>query len=206
MIKFINNLKNVEMGEQFLQDNTGKIKIECKVNCIGEIIKVYDFETGIEYFKQLDKETPAHYEFRFYVKENNINNVYELIDFLASIKSGFTFEEFDKKKEFNPFIKLLDGELKIKSKDGHFNKAQVKKILCHKDTEVIIKQSLSDDYLYDSTNNYFKGVKVENIDALEDVTKYFKASCSKYDGKSFDIFVAGYSTIYTIKNNHITLL
>ncbi len=204
MITIINNLMEVERGDQFFKDETGEIKITCKIGYRCEYIQVLNLKDNMRYTKRISEEIPSFYELRSYIKYNNIKTVADLIKFM--IDSEFEIVDMKSIKEFNPFVKIIKGQMKIKAKDGYFNKAQVKKILCHEDTEVYIKEHLTDDYLLDASLNFSKGVKVKNIDALEDVTNSFKSCCKEYNGKEFEIFVAGYSTTYVIKNNHITLI
>lgn len=208
MIKFIDDLAKIERGEQFYQDKTGKLRIVCQQMCSYEEIKVYDFKTNLVYYKHISLDIPAHYEFRHIIKNHDIKNVYDLIEVLAfDIKENFKCKKFVKSDVFNPFIKTLSGKLEIKSKTGRFTKAQVKKILCHEDTEVSIEGVYTDDYAWDNAVNFQRGKKMNRIDMLEEVFKYFHhATTFKNESRTFGVYTGGYSTLTEIKNKNIVLV
>ena len=115
-------------------------------------------------------------------------------------------KKFVKSDVFNPFIKTLSGKLEIKSKNGRFTKAQVKKILCHEDTEVTIERVYTDDYAWDNGVN-FQRQKMSRIDMLEEVFKYFHhATTFKNESRTFGVYTGGYSTLTEIKNKNIVLV
>ena len=130
------------------------------------------------------------------------------IEVLAfDIKENFKCQEFDKSNVFNPFVKTLSGKLEIKSKTGRFTKAQVKKILCHEDTEVSIEGVYTDDYAWDNAVNFQRGKKMNRIDMLEEVFKYFHhATTFKNESRTFGVYTGGYSTLTEIKNKNIVLV
>ena len=195
MTRILSNLLEATTGVQYYKDSTG----EAKISCMHKQIFVEDLKTGMRYWKDTDDST-TWAEFRHIVRINKINTLAELYEFLA-FTAKYNFEEFSPKKEFNPFFKVLKGELKIKAKNGHFNKTQVKKILQHQDTRVILKASATDDYLYDNAKD---NKPVDNFQVLEAVFNYFDASTTFENGR-FGLFVAGMSTLYEVTNKNIIL-
>lgn len=123
MIKIINELLEIKTGVQYLKDTTG----EAKICCMFQQIAIEDLQTGIRYYK----DCPEHDTWiilKSIIRKYNIKNLAELFELLAfNIELKFSVEEFNSKKEFNPFFNPLTRNLKIKSKNGIFTKAQVKK-------------------------------------------------------------------------------
>lgn len=198
MIRIINELLEIKTGVQFLKDTTG----EAKICCMFQQLIVEDLQTGIRYYKDYS-EHDTWIILKSIIRKYNIKNLAELFELLAfNTELKFSIEEFNSKKEFNPFFNPLTGNLKIKSKNGIFTKSQVKKILQHKDTKVILKALTTDDYLYDSFIE--KKAKIDNLEVLEDVYSYFDGATTFKDG-IFSIFTAGMSRLIEITNKNIII-
>lgn len=197
MITIINNIGEIKsMGEYYIQEGDKQLRIDCKV----ELVRIYDITAGVVYRKVV-KDWDSTPSFREVARK--VNNCRELVEYLA-FQSDFEFEEM-KRKIFNPFFKELTGELKIKSKNGIFTKAQVKKILKHKDTKVIRECKYTDDYAYDAQVNYEEGVVVDKLSMLEEVDSYFNSACTFKNGE-FSVFTGGMSTITKIINKNIKVV
>ena len=148
--EFIKSLNDVKSGIYYYQDNTDKIEIYCYLY----ELRITDFENLVSYSKT-NILNPVEL-LKTYIDSLKVKNVKSLIEVL----SKFNSHTIEKKSTFNPFIKEIDGKLEIKIKNDKITKPQIKKILSHKDTEVIISSKYSDDYAYDNEMNFFRGVKV----------------------------------------------
>lgn len=190
----IKNLLEAGKGVQYIKDSTG----EARISCMFQQIIVEDLKTGMGYWKNVDEHT-TYPEFRKIVRDNNITTLAELYEHMAFKERNISFEEFNPKKEFNPFFNELTGELKIKTKNGIFTKTQVKKILQHKDTKIIIKNSSSDDYLYDLEHSK---KEADRLEVLDQVYRCFDAA-TNFENGSFGLFVAGMSVLYEVTNKNI---
>ncbi len=199
MIRIINSLKEVQMGDNYIKEGNKELKIECK----RELLKVYDLSSGMAYVKVLDGELDTALVLQNIIEEAG-KTVIELVEYLA-FKSNFKIREIYKNEVFNPFFKELEGELKIKSKSGHFTKTQVEKILKHKDTVIIRKNVYTDDYAHDAENNYKTGVEVSRLDMLQEVKEYFHKAC-EFENGEFTVFTVGYSKSTRIINPNITII
>lgn len=199
MTRIINSLKEVQMGDNYIKEENKELKIECK----RELLRVYDLSSGMVYIKVLDGELNTTLVIKSILKEAG-KTVMELIEHLA-FKSDFRIREIYKNEVFNPFFKELEGELKIKSKTGHFTKTQVEKILKHKDTKVIRKNVYTDDYVHDAENNYKAGVEVSRLDMLQEVKEYFHTAC-EFENGEFTVFTVNYSKSTRIINPNIIVI
>lgn len=196
--EFIKSLDDIKSGVYYYQDNTGKIEICCYVYDL----RITDLENLIIYGK-------TNIENPFKTLKNILDNlstkdVKSLIDVLSNDDS-FNSHTVEKKYTFNPFIKEIDGKLEIKVKSDKLTKPQIKKILSHKDTEVVISSKYSDDYAYDNEMNFFRGVKVSRLSALYDVFSYFDYACREKDN-TVTLIVAGYSKTFDIKNKNLVFI
>lgn len=199
MIKILNNLNEVERGEQYFKDETGSLKIDCK----AESMKIYDLENNIVYSKEYDCYNTSLKLLRI-IEGARIKTVEELLLDLAH-KTTFKRKEFSKNKILNPFFKELERELKIKSKTGCFTKAQIEKILKHKDIVIIRKNVSTDDYAHDAENNYKIGVEVSRLDMLQEVKEYFHKAC-EFENGEFTVFTVSHSKSTRIINPNITII
>lgn len=199
MIRIITDLKEIEMGEQYFKDETGKLRIDCKVN----LIRIWDLNSQTVYSKEYDKYNTSPIVLKILANEN-IKTVIELIEYLIS-KTDFKVREFSKTETLNPFFKELEGELKIKSKTGHFTKTQVEKILKHKDTVIIREYVHTDDYAYDSARNFEKDNHISRLDMLEEVRQFFNRASIFKEGK-FSVSTAGHSQSSKIINPNIIII
>lgn len=198
MTRIINSLKEMEMGEQYLKEGNKELKINCKV----EFIQIYDLTAGMVYSEEINNWDTVVI-FNRLIENKNIQTAEELVEYLA-FKSDFRIREIYKNEVFNPFFKELEGELKIKSKTGRFTKAQVEKILKHKDTKVIRKNVYTDDYAHDAENNYSKDIEVSRLDMLQEVKEDFHKAC-EFENGEFTVFTVGYSKSTRIINPNITI-
>lgn len=199
--EFIKSLENAKHGATYYQDNTGKIEIGCYE--LG--LKITDYDNSVYYYRKVNNETSLTL-FKNILEENPIKNVSDLIKVLSTNEEYIQYT-FEKNKVFNPFIEEIEGKLEVKlsKKNGRLTKPQVKKILTHKDTEVIIDSRYSDDYAYDYAMNYFKDVKVSRLSAMYDVFSYFNCAFKeKYNTVS--LIVAGHSTTMTLKNKNLRFI
>lgn len=199
MIKILNNLNEVERGEQYFKDETGSLKIDCK----AESMKIYDLENNIVYSKEYDCYNTSLKLLRI-IEGARIKTVEELLLDLAH-KTTFKRKEFSKNKILNPFFKELEGELKIKSKTGCFTKAQVEKILKHKDTVIIREYTHTDDYSYDAERNFETNVLISRLDMLEEVRQSFNEALT-YDNEEFSVLTVGHSKSAKVINSNITII
>lgn len=198
---FINSLDNANYGSTYYQDNTGKIEI-C---CYESSLKITDFENLTHYCKSIKFESSLTL-FKNIIKGNNINDVKSLINYLAN-NEEFTSYTFEKSRVFNPFIKNIKGKLEIKllKKGNRLTKTQIKKILTHEDSEVVIRSAYTDDYAYDYAMNYFENVKISRLEALDSVFSYFNYA-SKEKDNSITLVVAGHSKTLIIKNKNLSFI
>ena len=196
--EFIKSLNDVKSGVYYYQDNTGKIEICCYVYDL----RITDLENLVVYTKT-NILNPVEL-LKTYIDGLKVKDVKSLIKVLSSDDS-FKSYTIEKKYTFNPFIKELDGKLEIKVKSNKLTKTQIKKILSHKDTEVVISSKYSDDYAYDNEMNFFKGVKVSRLSALYDVFSYFDYAYREKDN-SISLCVAGYSKIFDVKNKNLVFI
>lgn len=199
--EFIKSLENVKHGATYYQDNTGKIEIGCHE--LG--LKITDYENLTYYYRKVNNE-PSLTLFKNILEENPIKNISDLIKVLST-NEEYTQYSFEKNKVFNPFIKEIQGKLEVKlsKKSGRLTKPQVKKILTHKDTEVIIDSKYSDDYAYDYAMDYFKNVKTSRLSALYDVFSYFNCAFKEKDN-TVSLIVAGHSTTMILKNKNLSFI
>ncbi|MSS61458.1 hypothetical protein [Fusobacterium sp. FSA-380-WT-2B] len=199
--EFIKSLENVKHGATYYQDNTGKIEIGCYE--LG--LKITDYENLTYYYRKVNNETSLTL-FKNILEENPIKNISDLIKVLST-NEEYTQYSFEKNKVFNPFIKEIQGKLEVKlsKKSGRLTKPQVKKILTHKDTEVIIDSKYSDDYAYDYAMDYFKNVKTSRLSALYDVFSYFNCAFKEKDN-TVSLIVAGHSTTMVLKNKNLRFI
>ncbi len=199
--EFIKSLENVKHGATYYQDNTGKIEIGCYE--LG--LKITDYENLTYYYRKVNNETSLTL-FKNILEENPIKNISDLIKVLST-NEEYTQYSFEKNKVFNPFIKEIQGKLEVKlsKKSGRLTKPQVKKILTHKDTEVIIDSKYSDDYAYDYAMDYFKNVKTSRLSALYDVFSYFNCAFKEKDN-TVSLIVAGHSTTMILKNKNLRFI
>lgn len=199
--EFIKSLENIKHGATYYQDNTGKIEIGCYE--LG--LKITDYENLVYYYKKANNETSLTL-FKNILEENPIKSINELMKFLST-NEEYTKYTFEKNKVFNPFIKEIQGklEIKISKKNGRLTKTQVKKILTHKDTEVIIDSKYSDDYAYDYAMNYFKNVKTSRLSALYDVFSYFNSAFIEKDN-TVTLIVVGHSKTMILKNKNLKFI
>lgn len=198
MITIINNINEIKrMGEYYIQEGDKQLRIDCKV----ELVRIYDITAGVVYRKVV-KDWDSTPSFREVARK--VTNCRELVEYLA-FQSDFEFREMDRNEIFNPFFKELEGELKIKSKTGRFTKAQVKKILKHKDTVIVRDAVYTDDYAYDAQYNFQNGVAIDNLTMLEEVETYFDGSTT-FRGGEFKIYTYGNSNVTLIKNKNIKVV
>ena len=198
MINIINNLE-IRMGEQYFKDETGSLRIDCKV----DLIRIWDLNSQKVYFKEYDKYDTSPIVLKILAK-GNIKTAIELIKYLMS-KTDFKMREFSKTEILNPFFKELEGELKIKSKTGCFTKAQVEKILKHKDTTIIRDYAYTDDYAYDAYVNFDKGTEISRLDMLEEVRQFFSRALT-YENGEFTLLTVGHSKSAKVINPNITII
>ena len=199
MIRIINSLKEIEMGEQYLKEGNKELKINCKV----EFIQIYDLTAGMVYSEEVNNWDTAVI-FNRIIENKNIQTAEELVEYLA-FKSDFRIREIYKNEVFNPFFKELEGELKIKSKSGHFTKTQVEKILKHKDTTIIRDYAYTDDYAYDAYMNFNKGTEISRLDMLEEVRQFFSRALT-YENGEFTLLTVGHSKSAKVINPNITII
>lgn len=199
--EFIKSLENVKHGATYYQDNTGKIEIGCYE--LG--LKITDYENLTYYYRKVNNETSLTL-FKNILEENPIKNISDLIKVLST-NEEYTQYSFEKNKVFNPFIKEIQGKLEVKlsKKSGRLTKPQVKKILTHKDTEVIIDSKYPDDYAYDYAMDYFKNVKTSRLSALYDVFSYFNCAFKEKDN-TVSLIVAGHSKTMILKNKNLRFI
>ena len=196
--EFIKSLNDAKNGVYYQQDNTGKIEICCYVYDI----KITDLENLIVYGKTNIQNSV---KFLKNILDNlSIKDVKSLIDVFSNNDDFYSYP-LRKNEVFNPFIKEIEGKLEIKIKKNKLTKPQIKKILSHKDTEVIISSKYSDDYAYDYEMNFFQGVKVSRLSALYDVFSYFDYACREKDN-TVTLVVAGYSKTLDIKNKNLVFI
>lgn len=196
--EFIKSLDDIKNGVYYYQDNTGKIEICCYVYDL----RITDLENLIIYGKT-NIENPVK-TLKNILDNLSTKDVKSLIDVLSNDDS-INSHTVEKKYTFNPFIKEIDGKLEIKVKSDKLTKPQIKKILSHKDTEVVISSKYSDDYAYDNEMNFFRGVKVSRLSALYDVFSYFDYACREKDN-TVTLIVAGYSKTFDIKNKNLVFI
>ena len=196
--EFIKSLDDIKSGVYYYQDNTGKIEICCYVYDL----RITDLENLIIYGKT-NIENPVK-TLKNILDNLSTKDVKSLIDVLSKDDS-INSHTIEKKYTFNPFIKEIDGKLEIKVKSDKLTKTQIKKILSHKDTEVVISSKYSDDYAYDNEMNFFRGVKVSRLSALYDVFSYFDYACREKDN-TVTLIVAGYSKTFDIKNKNLVFI
>lgn len=196
--EFIKSLDDIKNGVYYYQDNTGKIEICCYVYDL----RITDLENLIIYGKT-NIENPVK-TLKNILDNLSTKDVKSLIDVLSKDDS-INSHTIEKKYTFNPFIKEIDGKLEIKVKSDKLTKPQIKKILSHKDTEVVISSKYSDDYAYDNEMNFFRGVKVSRLSALYDVFSYFDYACREKDN-TVTLIVAGYSKTFDIKNKNLVFI
>lgn len=196
--EFIKSLNDVKSGIYYYQDNTGKIEICCYLYDL----RITDFENLVSYSKT-NILNPVEL-LKTYIDSLKVKDVKSLIDVLSKDDS-FNSHTIEKKSTFNPFIKELKGKLEIKIKSDKLTKPQIKKILSHKDTEVIIASKYSDDYAYDNEMNFFRGVKISRLSALYDVFSYFDCAYKEKDN-SVSLVVAGYSKTFDIRNRNLVFI
>ena len=196
--EFIKSLNDVKNGVYYYQDNTGKIEICCYVYDI----KITGLENLIVYGKTNIQNSV---KFLKNILDNlSIKDVKSLIDVFSNNDDFYSYP-LRKNEVFNPFIKEIEGKLEIKIKKNKLTKPQIKKILSHKDTEVIISSKYSDDYAYDYEMNFSQGVKVSRLSALYDVFSYFDYACREKDN-TVTLAVAGYSKTLDIKNKNLVFI
>lgn len=198
MTRIINSLKEIEMGDNYIKEGNKELKIECK----RELLRVYDLSSKVVYTKTFDEDNTA-LVLQEVLKEAGETAV-ELVEYLA-FKTNFKIREIYKNEVFNPFFKELEGELKIKSKTGHFTKAQVEKILKHKDTKIIRNNVYTDDYAYDAENNYKTGIEVSRLDMLDEVRQFFHKAC-EFENGEFILFTVGWTHSTRIINPSIVII
>lgn len=199
MINIINNLE-IRMGEQYFQDETGKLRIDCKV----DLIRIWDLNSQMVFSKQYyDEYNTSPIVLKILVK-GNIKTAIELINYLIA-KTDFKMREFSKTEILNPFFKELERELKIKSKTGCFTKTQVEKILKHKDTVIIREYAHTDDYSYDAERNFETDVHISRLDMLEEGRQSFNGTLTYKNGE-FSVLTAGHSQSSKIINPNITII
>lgn len=196
--EFIKSLNDVKNGVYYYQDNTGKIEICCYVYDI----KITDLENLTVYGKT-NIQDPVKF-LKNILNNLSIKDVKSLIDVFSNNDDFYSYP-LRKNEVFNPFIKEIEGKLEIKIKKNKLTKPQIKKILSHKDTEVIISSKYSDDYAYDYEMNFFQGVKVSRLSALYDVFSYFDYACREKDN-TVTLIVAGYSKTLDIKNKNLVFI
>ena len=196
--EFIKSLDDIKSGVYYYQDNTGKIEICCYVYDL----RITDLENLVVYTKT-NILNPVEL-LKTYIDGLKVKDVKSLIDVLSKDDS-INSHTIEKKYTFNPFIKEIDGKLEIKVKSDKLTKPQIKKILSHKDTEVVISSKYSDDYAYDNEMNFFRGVKVSRLSALYDVFSYFDYACREKDN-TVTLIVAGYSKTFDIKNKNLVFI
>ena len=196
--EFIKSLDDIKNGVYYYQDNTGKIEICCYVYDL----RITDLENLIIYGKT-NIENPVK-TLKNILDNLSTKDVKSLIDVLSNDDS-INSHTVEKKYTFNPFIKEIDGKLEIKVKSDKLTKPQIKKILSHKDTEVVISSKYSDDYAYDNEMNFFRGVKVSRLSVLYDVFSYFDYACREKDN-TVTLIVAGYSKTFDIKNKNLVFI
>lgn len=199
--EFIENLEKVKHGVTYYKDKTGTLEIAC----FEGSLKITDYENLISYYRTLKDETSLTI-FKNILEENSIKNVSDLIKFLST-NEKYTQYTFEKNKVFNPFIKDIKGklEIKISKKNGSLTKPQVKKILNHRDTEVIISSIFTDDYAYDYAMNYFENIRTSRLSALYDVFSYFNSAFIEKDN-TVTLIVAGHSKTMTLKNKNLEFI
>ena len=201
MVRIINNLMEIERGEQYFKDHTGEIKISCKIGAYSEVVIINDLKTKKRYVKDLNEEIPSNIQLKNLIKRNGIETALDLIKIMEEISNTIQISP----KVFNPFFKEITGIMEFKLKNGKFTKAQIKKILKHKDTIIIRESEYTDDYYADYLKNYNKGVEISKIDMLKEVEEDFKSACDYKDGE-INIFTVGYSHLTKIKNKNIKIV
>ena len=200
--RFINSFKEIQLGDNLLKDDTGKINVCCY--SLG--LKIIDYNNLKYYYRKNSKNENSLIAFNNILESLEIKEVKSLLKLLSE-NNEFTSYEFQKNSEFNPFIKEkeIEGKLQIKIKKGRVTKAQIKKILSHKETNVVIKSKYSDDYAYDYAMDYFKGVKISRLDVLYDVFSYFDYAVKEKDD-SITLTVAGNSKTMIVTNKSLEFI
>ena len=198
---FIDKLENISLGDNYFKDNTGKINILCYTGCL----KIVDYDNLKYYSKNTCNENSVTVYKNILEDNFNITDVKSLIEVLSKDEEFKTYS-FEKNKVFNPFIKKIDGKLKIKPKGFRLTKAQIKKILTHKDTEVTIMGKYSDDYAYDNAMKFFKGVKISRLEALYDVFYSFDFAYINKEDNSVSLTVIGKSKDLKVENKNFEFI
>lgn len=198
---FIDKLENISLGENLFKDKTGEINIWCYIG----YLKIIDYKNLKYYTKDTCNQNSVTVYKNILEDNSNITDVKTLIEVLSKDEE-FKTCSFEKNKVFNPFIKKIDGKLKIKPKGFRLTKAQIKKILTHKDTEVTIVGKYSDDYFYDNQMNYFQGVKISRLEALYDVFNSFDFAYIDEEDNSIALTVIGRSKDLKVENKNFEFI
>lgn len=177
MKNVIKNLKEAEMASNtyFLEEDNKQYQIQL----FHGAVQIQDYTNNLETYFRFGDNIPFFELLRTATKIKKWDTVEE---FLNIVKGFEGFSQYESKPKFNPFYKELTGPLKIKAKDGVLTKAQLKKVLKHRDTEVIYKYYLTDDYRADASENFRKNEKKSRNGFLKEVCEYGNYFITLKDG------------------------
>lgn len=164
-------------------------------------VNVQNHSTNMRYFYELDTD---HFVIGFMELVELAENPATVEEFIEGIRKLKYFKEYTHKAKFNPFYKELKGKIELKTKEDRLSKAQLKKLLKHVNSKVVIKYEFSDDYLTDASMNFMEGVELHRNEFLERICEYGKYYIEKNEKNEIEVFDGNNS--YIVKNEKLNII
>ena len=164
-------------------------------------VNIQNHSTNMRYFYELDTN---HFVIGFMELVELAGDPTTVEEFIEGIRKLKYFKEYPHKSKFNPFYKELKGKIELKTKEDRLSKAQLKKLLKHVNSKVVIKYEFSDDYLTDASMNFMEGVELHRNEFLKRICEYGKYYIAKNEKNDIEVFDGNNS--YIVKNKMLNII
>lgn len=164
-------------------------------------VNIQNHSNNKRYFYELDTD---HFVIGFMELVELAENPETVEEFIEGIRKLKYFREYSHKAKFNPFYKELKGKIELKTKEDRLSKAQLKKLLKHVNSKVVIKYEFSDDYLTDASMNFMEGVEIHRNEFLKRICEYGKYFIKKDEKNEIEVFDGNNS--YIVKNKMLNII
>ena len=202
-MKTIKNFKEITF-ELLEKENNFLISEEngnYEIKIWDDSVNIQNHSTNVRYFYELDTN---HFVIGFMELVELAGDPTTVEEFIEGIKKLKYFREYTHKAKFNPFYKELKGKIELKTKEDRLSKAQLKKLLKHVNSKVVIKYEFSDDYLTDASMNFREGVEIHRNEFLERICEYGKYYIEKNKKNEIEVFDGNNS--YIVKNEKLNII
>lgn len=172
-----------------------------EIHIYNDSVHIQNHTDNVKYCYKLD--TP---EFSIHFTELlELAEDFETVEeFISKIREFKYFREYPCKAYFNPFYKEGSGKIELKRKNNKFTKTQLKKLLKHVNSQVVIEYEYSDDYSLDNELNYRHGCEIERSKFLKRVCEHGNYYITSKFEKQLEVFDG--NNLYIVKNDNLDII